>query len=48
MRVVDVHHACGFDTDARDPDPLQMLAQIEAKLEVPTRIALYFMLIFRS
>mmetsp|Transcript_2632 Transcript_2632/g.6111 ORF Transcript_2632/g.6111 Transcript_2632/m.6111 type:complete len:600 (+) Transcript_2632:867-2666(+) len=29
--VFQVFHVCGFDTDARDP--LQMLSQIEAKLE---------------
>merc|ERR1712194_803144 len=30
-KIGSVHQVCGFDTDARDP--LQMLSQIEAKLE---------------
>jgi len=31
-KVAEVHHACGFESD-HDPDTLQMLANIEAKLE---------------
>jgi len=32
QKVAEVHHACGFESD-HDPDTLQMLANIEAKLE---------------
>ena len=33
VKITGVHQACGFDTDARDPDPLQMLSAIEARME---------------